>query len=67
MRKFWMSVAIDLCLVAICVFLFKEKLADVLGELMWIYGIVAAIGIFLFFYVGWALTRAMNPKVNKNG
>jgi hypothetical protein len=66
MHKFWANTAIDLVIMAVCIFVFRESLADVLGELLWFYATIAGIGVILFIYIAWALTRAMNPKVTKN-
>jgi uncharacterized membrane protein len=64
MRKFWKNLIIDLCLIAFCIFLYKDMIANITGDFLIFYSIVSAIGIFLFYYVGWVLTKAVNAEQN---
>ncbi len=63
MKKFTLDLLLILALGFIAVYLCGENPVDVAKEIAILYGVLILIGVLLSVYIGWALTRAMNPRI----
>ena len=52
----------DAIIVLVIVFFFGRPILGVLAELAMFYVWMIVIGVVLAIFIGWSLTRAMNPK-----
>ena len=66
MKKKLLQEGIFIVIVAfIAIYFFGESPGNVAKEMVMWYAILFAVSVILAVYMGWALTRAMNPKSKK--
>lgn len=61
MRKLICELLFVVALILFAVLYMGESVSNVLVEMFWFYTIMGAIGVALTVYIGWALTKSMNP------